>query len=328
MFILFAQVPIVMMHGAGLDASSLNDMKMWIEQKIQGVAIVNCEVGNGVQDSLNMSLTAQTKLLTDCIMGNPVLANGFIGVGHSQGTLLLRGYLSAGKGPKMIRYISIAGPQGGFYCFGNSGDSICDTSSPVGLIQASFTKMTQYTEAVQNKNGIANFWKDPTDLSTYRTGCQFMPDINQQRAAKNPLVKAAFESLDLVVLFGSFLDGAVKPFQSLFFGFYADGSTTDIVDMTEQDYYKQDWFGLKTMNEAGKVLRLESGLPHVGYLSSEGWVKNQLVPMLIVGDSNSTLQTSVGSIAAIVVLAVVVAALFITLLVIIIKYKRAASINK
>ncbi|CAL6028373.1 Palmitoyl-protein_thioesterase [Hexamita inflata] len=48
--------------------------------------------------------------------------------------------------------------------------------------------------------------------------------------------------------------------------------------MEERDIYQEDLFGLKTLNEQGRIVRIRSGLDHVTYLKDETFIKEQVAP--------------------------------------------------
>lgn len=63
-------------------------------------------------------------------------------------------------------------------------------------------------------------------------------------------------------------DTVIDPKQTAWFGFYAkDGKT--IVDMTSQQVYKDNLFGLKDLHEAGKVEFVEINGDHLQFSNED-----------------------------------------------------------
>ena len=51
-------------------------------------------------------------------------------------------------------------------------------------------------------------------------------------------------------------DTIVVPRDSEWFGFYADGQDSKLQALEESPLYQEDWLGLKTLNESGRLLML------------------------------------------------------------------------
>merc|ERR1711865_577449 len=74
-------------------------------------------------------------------------------------------------------------------------------------------------------------------------------------AKKNPSYKANLASLERLVLIKFKYDFVVVPNDSSWFAYYPWGTLdrSKILPMNETDLYKQDFIGLKTLNEQGKI---------------------------------------------------------------------------
>merc|ERR1719232_422284 len=102
----------------------------------------------------------------------------------------------------------------------------------------------------------------------YKDNINFFPDLNNEKdlSRNHPLRrsqakkrKTNFTRLRRLILIGGPQDGVVVPWQSELFGYYNHrGYTSDdsnILDMTETRFYKEDLFGLKTMDQDKKIQR-------------------------------------------------------------------------
>ena len=116
--VLSGQAPVVLMHGLLQSADIFYYFKRTLEFYAPELYVRNCEVGNGASSSITMSLTEQINELDKCINSDPKLRNGFVGIGYSNGAILMRGYLEKYNHVhyKMLRFISLAGPLAGFFC--------------------------------------------------------------------------------------------------------------------------------------------------------------------------------------------------------------------
>jgi palmitoyl-protein thioesterase len=85
-----------------------------------------------------------------------------------------------------------------------------------------------------------------------------------------------------MVLFGSEKDGDISPWMSAWFGYFEDFDDTAQIPMEDRDVYKQDLFGLKTMNEQGRIVRLDSGLQHLEYPLAEDFIKSSVAQYVVM----------------------------------------------
>ena len=77
--------------------------------------------------------------------------------------------------------------------------------------------------------------QDPYHLDNYLAANPFLPDINNERPAKNALYKDNFSSLERLVLFRFSKDVTVVPMDSAWFSWY---NGTRLLSMQETDLYQ------------------------------------------------------------------------------------------
>ncbi|KAM7383052.1 hypothetical protein PAMP_002738 [Pampus punctatissimus] len=76
-----------------------------------------------------------------------------------------------------------------------------------------------------------------------------------------------FLRIKKLVLIGGPDDGVITPWQSSLFGFYNSNET--VVQMKDQEFYKNDTFGLRTLNARGDVSEcVHSGVKHTHWHSN------------------------------------------------------------
>ena len=93
------------------------------------------------------------------------------------------------------------------------------------------------------------------NYSAYLEANIFLADINNERAIKNSTYKAHMKALNTYALCYSELDTIVIPRTSPWFQFYEIGSDTKVVDWNQTEAYSEDWIGLRTLQESGRLLR-------------------------------------------------------------------------
>ncbi|KAH0571054.1 Palmitoyl-protein thioesterase [Spironucleus salmonicida] len=289
------QPPIVLLHGVTASASSMDKMQQWLEQ--ENFVVFNCEIGNGAQNSINMPISWQAEQLALCIESHKDIQNGFIGVGHSQGGMIMRYYLQmlSHNSVKMLRLITLASPLAGYFCKGKEDCTLGLTAISPNLI---------YLEGIQNTLAPTNYWRDPTAYDKYVKGALALPVINNEREFSQQ-VKTNFMSIDKLVMFASPKDEIIRPWQSSFLGFFKNGSSTEIVDMEHTDVYLQDLYGLKTMNEQGRIVKIEVDSLHSEYNNNQIFVQGDLARQLRMDNQQQT-SLSTGAIVGIILAVITV----------------------
>ncbi|CAL6080240.1 Palmitoyl-protein_thioesterase [Hexamita inflata] len=271
------QLPVVLMHGLSQTAQDVQSIADWISEAIPGTYVKNCEVGNGPDATLVMTLNSQISELSTCINNDPKLKKGFIGLGYSNGGILMRGYLELYNHKKapMKRMVTLSAPLGGFFC---GTHSPCYTFGEFPSILTNLAADLIYTKIIQNVLGPSNYWRDPYNLESYLEGCATLPTLDN---LVNPSEqkKKNFMSVDKMVLFGSAKDGAISPWQSAWFGTWGKDDR-EVTPMEHRDVYEKDLFGLKTMDQQGRIHRFESGLGHLDYYQDKDFIVSQVVPWL------------------------------------------------
>ncbi|KAH0575829.1 Palmitoyl-protein thioesterase [Spironucleus salmonicida] len=275
--ILLAQYPIVLIHGFDSSAHYMSHMKQVIEKEMPQTTVINCEIGNGEWDSIFMEVAQQVNLLAECITKHNVTSRGYIGVGHSQGAYLMRALLEQHNHEMapMVRFISLSGPQGGFFC---GVKSECQGQYLPKFVQR-FMFYMQYKGFTQSNLGPSQYWRNPYKLKSYTKKARSLPLLDNIRDY-DPQRKANFMSVDKIVLFGGSTDEVITPWQSAFFGTWKAGTDAEVQLYHERDEYKQDTFGLKSMVEQNRVFFEETELHHGDYKYNDDFIVNRLVPYL------------------------------------------------
>lgn len=254
-------VPVVFLHGMG-DSGSNPGMKSICKtasDKYPGLHSVCSNVANGMS-SITTELHKQLDEFTAEVRTNPLLKDGFTAVGLSQGNLVIRAYIEKINDPPVHKFVSICGPNNGVgTCPKNLlFDSVC----PVW-------KLAKYSAPI----AFADYWKDSRDESGYLAKSRFLADLNNEKEQKNATYKANFASLTKLVLVEALNDTMVVPHASESFGFWKwgeSGKHAEILSMRDTVAYKDDYIGLRTLDEADKIDTLTYEGDHLRF-SSEFW---------------------------------------------------------
>lgn len=98
----------------------------------------------------------------------------------------------------------------------------------------------------------AQYFRDPEDLDSYLENSNFLADINNDRTVKNATYKKNMEKLDNFVMYMFGNDTTVVPKESAFFH-EVNTTTGEVTKLQDRPIYKEDWLGLKTLDEAKKL---------------------------------------------------------------------------
>ncbi|XP_059633858.1 uncharacterized protein LOC132276449 [Cornus florida] len=291
-------LPFVVFHGIVDECKSAkvtnftDSLKEW--SGAEGFCV---EIGNGYMDTIFKPLTQQTAIACEKVKSMSELSNGYNIVAISQGNMVARGVIEFCDGaPPVKNYISVGGPQAGVAaapCLVNNtlGDFACSVTNDA-------LKLGVYTEFVQNISAPAGFIKIPTEIDWYLKGCKFLPKLNNEiNGSRNSTYRERFTSLDNLVLIMHEQDSVLVPKETSWFWYYPDGSKDTVLPANQTSLYTEDWIGLKTLDDAGKVTYLSVPGEHANMSFSD--MQTYIVPYINGSISLSMVESSFMSLSSI-----------------------------
>jgi palmitoyl-protein thioesterase len=216
------------------------------------------------------------------VLKDPKLANGFNCVAFSQGNSICRGYIQKYNGvngfPQVSNFLSVHGTVSGVAGFPN-----CNPAGLLGPVCKPIAKLCgdlAYTPLTQGLLFQVDYFRDPTRVHTdaYKQHSQ-IGEWNGEGLAVNATYKENFIKVKRFIMIKAKKDTMVYPNEGEWWGHFADGSFSQVVPMKETSWYKTDAFGLKTVDEAGKIFFDTTEGEHLEFTREQlvGWIKKYFV---------------------------------------------------
>ena len=264
--------PVAVFHGIG-DSCLINPGMKKFTNKFSsalGVYAKCIETAGGPLDWVT-SFRSQAQKACDEINNDANFQNEFSVIGLSQGSLLARFIIQSCEMKGTVKkYISIGGPQMGVGSFPQcTGGKFCNVVNK--LVGSAI-----YYSFVQNHIGPAGYFKDITQYDSYLSHSIFLADLNNERKDKNNSYKEKFSALEKVVLIKFAEDSMIIPKETAWFQFFDENK--NVVDLVESDFYKQDFIGVKKLNEEKKIEFITIEGNHLQFTQDD--IEKYMIPAL------------------------------------------------
>lgn len=283
-----------MLHGLGDECKARSEFMEFLSNmsNTEGYCI---EVGNGKWDSWFMSLEQQAEVVGDKVKAIPALSLGFHVVGLSQGNLIARAVVEYCEGvPPVKNFVSIGAPHAGTDVLPN-----CSSGERCNEVDE-YLECGIYSSYVQDHLAPSNYVKIPTNIPGYLNGNKFLPKLNNELPnERNSTYKERFSSLQNLVLIMFENETVLVPKETSWFGFYQDGSSEQVLPPQQTKLYIEDWIGLRTLDEAGKVKYIGVSGDHLDISNTDlekyvvPYLKDQSLTVTETEKSSSTQRSSV-----------------------------------
>ncbi|KAF2904695.1 hypothetical protein ILUMI_01477 [Ignelater luminosus] len=269
--------PIVIWHGIG-DTCCNNTITGHLQKLLQaylpGSHVISLQIGSTKEEDLinsyNTHPDKQIRMACHIIQSDPLLANGYNGIGFSQGSQLMRGLAQRCGKPKMKNLITMAGQHQGVY-----GVPECNaTAIPACDAMRKLINNVIYLKALQEELVPATYWHNPLNTNKYIKRSTYLADINNERNINEAYIEN-LQALDNFVMVRHGADEVVQPTESSWFGFYKDGQSSEIETLPESELYKSDRLGLKQMDKKGKLHFLLNDWKHAAF--EWNWFRENIV---------------------------------------------------
>jgi len=275
-----SQKPVVLWHGMGDTCCfpfSMGRIGDLITNQT-GSYVHSVMIGDNIEDDESngflMNINNQIDFACKQLKADPKLAGGFNAIGFSQGGQFLRAYVQRCNDPPVNNLITMGAQHQGVFGFPKCpGDyTICemvrrllDYGAYIGWIQSFLVQ--------------AEYWNDPLDQDNYLKYNVFLPDINNEKDKKNDQYKKNLLTLKNFVMVKFNQDSIVVPRESEWFGYYKPGQDQETQSLIEFPIYKEDWLGLKQLNETGRLHLLATDGDHLRF--TDPWFIDNIINVFL-----------------------------------------------
>ena len=254
--------PLIIWHGLGdaYDSEGIRSVGELYQGLYPGSYIYTVRLGEDAGADRHASffgnLTEQVNEVCDDIRANEELsrAPAANALGFSQGGVFLRGLIERCDAVHVRNLVTFGSPHSGISQFTEcaAGDWWCK-------IWSGTLKSNTWGSLAQSTLVPAQYFRDSEDMENYLLYSNFLADVNNERQEKADSYKARIASLEKFVMYKFQEEDVLHVPESSWF---ADSNTTSglLTRLTDRDLYKEDWLGLKKVDEAhGLIFRTTPG---------------------------------------------------------------------
>ncbi|XP_061574507.1 lysosomal thioesterase PPT2-B-like [Cololabis saira] len=237
--------PVLIVHGIFNEPKDFQMLTKFIKKVHPGTEVHVINLYNNLNSLKPMwEQVLDVGKVVSNIMSN--FPNGVHLLGFSQGGLVCRAVLSLIPNHNVHSFISLSSPLAGQFGVTAYLSQVIPKHRRKNFQKHCYKRYGQ-------RLSICNYWKDPHLKEEYLRNNMFLPLLNGEKPhSKMKEWKKNFLRIKKLVLIGGPQDGVITPWQSSLFGFY--DSNENVVGMRSQEFYKNDAFGLKTLDARGDLL--------------------------------------------------------------------------
>ena len=271
--------PVVLWHGMGdtYSSSGMSEIADTIKSLTGGAFVYSVRISDDASKDREFTflgdMNAMLAQVCDDLAKIPELQDGFNAIGFSQGGQFLRAYVQRCNKPRVKNLVTMGGQH-----MGVSNYPGCLGNNPVCRSVRALLELGAYNPAVQKRVVQAQYFRDTTQYDVYLRESIFQADINNERSQKNATYKENLLSLQHLVLYEFQDDITVVPRISSLFGEVVNGH---VIPYNETDLYKEDWIGLKGLDDAGRLFL--GVVPHAVHMQINlDWFKKNVIQQWFV----------------------------------------------
>ncbi|KAL4966020.1 palmitoyl-protein thioesterase family protein [Aspergillus stella-maris] len=248
-------LPLVIWHGLGDDYTrdGLKEVASLADAVNPGTYVHIIHIGDSAsadrQATFIGNVTDQLSTVCDQLAAEPILstAPAVNALGFSQGGQFLRAYVERCNFPPVRNLVTFGSQHNGISEF-----QVCGWADFVCHGAEALLRLGRWSNLAQSQFVPAQYYRDPADLDTYLENSNFLADVNNERVLKNVTYKENLATLNRFAMFMFEDDKMVHPKETSWFA-EVDSASGDVIPLRERDIYKEDWLGLKELDDKGAL---------------------------------------------------------------------------
>ncbi|KAL1893363.1 hypothetical protein Sste5346_006541 [Sporothrix stenoceras] len=246
-------LPLIIWHGLGdnFAAEGLREVGALAEEVNPGTLVYFAHLGDSASSDRSATflgnVTEQVAKVCEDIAADPILstAPAIDALGFSQGGQFLRAYVERCNKPPVRSLITFGSQHNGISEFVecSSTDFVC--RGAMAMLHGN-----TWSNFVQSRVVPAQYFRDPSTpeaYAKYLENSNFLADINNERQ-KNTKYRDNLAQLRNFVMYLFENDTTAIPKESSWF---SEVNGTEVIPLRERALYKEDWLGLKTIDDKG-----------------------------------------------------------------------------
>ncbi|KAI9788049.1 MAG: hypothetical protein M1816_007261 [Peltula sp. TS41687] len=250
-------LPLVIWHGLGDNyaADGLRAVADLAASTNPGTFIYNIRLASDPSADRTATffgnLTDEIATVCADLATHPILSSApaINGLGFSQGGQFLRAYVERCNDPPMRTLVTFGSQHNGIAAFGQCGATDWLCKAALGLLTTN-----TWSGFVQGRVVPAQFYRDPEpeEFRRYLEHSNFLADVNNEREVKNQTYRENLLRLRKFAMFVFSEDTTAIPKES---GWFAEvnGTSGEVTPLREREMYKEDWLGLRALDERGAL---------------------------------------------------------------------------
>ena len=258
LFISSSSLPVAVLHGFQQKCSLqlLKDLVSYFEKNTN--YYVKCIESGGGSNDVHTSFRDQAKKACEIINSDENFKGDFSLFSISQGGVLARYIIEKCEMKGTVkRFVAMGGPLAGTHHF-----PFCLKGVICHIIN-SIVDWLVYKNYVQDGLGPAGYFRVSNHLKNYYKSKSLLLELNNEGKEFDQNAKNRFLKLEKLILIAFVQDKMISPRESAHFFVYDEKHK--LVDAKDTRIYKEDLFGLKTLDEQDKITRFWIDKKHCYY---------------------------------------------------------------
>lgn len=248
-----APLPLVIWHGLGDDfqRDGMKEVAALADTTNPGTYVHLIHLADSGAGDRQASFIGDVNLQIDTVCAQLQADNilrtapGINALGFSQGGQFLRAYVERCNDPPVHNLVTLGSQHNGIAEFQACGASDYFCRGGEALL-----RWGRWSKFVQERLVPAQYFRDPEELEAYLENSNFLADVNNERVAKNVTYKENLARLNRFAMYLFEDDQMVHPKESAWFA-EVNATSGEATPLREREIYKQDWLGLRELDEKG-----------------------------------------------------------------------------